>query len=163
MQQDLTIVEAVNRTTKPLNFLFDGVPGTLVPGYRLDAEGTPLPAGRDGQPQTTPLTKTSAEYARRQNVKLGTEDQYSGEAEFLVGVAERDESTGVLTANPHWLYNAISYTDVGVAIERFDRSRMAVADRQVTAMPTSGFPRGRGGTTDAPFQYNDGPVTTARD
>ena len=157
MQQDQTIVEVVNRTTKPLNFMFDGVPGHILPGYRLDPKGKPLPAGRDGYPQTTSLTKVAAEYARRQNVKLGTEDRYSGEAQFLVGVAERGED-GLMTANPHWLFNDISYTEQGEAIERFDRSTMEPSGQHATTVKTTGYPRGRSGTSEAPLAYNDGPV-----
>ena len=161
MQQDQTIVEAVNRTTKPLNFMFDGVPGVVVPGYKIMA-GKVVPAGRDGQPQTTPIGKTRAEYARRQNVKLGTEEKDSGEAEFLVGVAERDEM-GKLTADPRWLYNAISYTEQGEAVERFNRKTMDPRASRGEVEATSGFPRGRQGAAEGPFQYQDGAVPTARE
>lgn len=161
MQQDLTIVEAVNRTTKTLDFMFDGFPGVVNPGYRKNAKGEIEPAGRDGQPQTTPLNKTMAEYARRQNVKLGTEDRYSGEAEFLVGVAERLPD-GKLIANEHWPFNDISYTDAGTAIERLNRASMAPQDQKAVAAPTSGYPRGRSGSADAPFQFQDGPVDASR-
>lgn len=162
MQQDMTIVEAVNRTTKPLNFLFDGVPGVVVPGYKFDAKGVVIPAGRDGQPQTTPLTKTCAEYARRQNVKMGTEDAMSGEAEFLVGVAQRDNETGELSANPHWLYNDISYTEQSDSPERLNRSLLEPRAQNATVVQSSGFPRGRAGSAVAPFQYADGPVDPGR-
>jgi hypothetical protein len=161
MQQDLTIVEAVNRTTKTLNFMFDGFPGVVFPGYKKNAEGEIVPAGRDGQPLTTPLNKTMAEYARRQNVKLGTEDRYSGEAEFLVGIGERDEN-GKLTAHPHWMLNDISYTEQGESVERLNRQSMSPQDQNAVESPTSGFPRGRAGSAVAPFQYNEGPVDTSR-
>lgn len=161
MQQDLTIVEAVNRTTRPLNFLFDGAPGVVLPGYK-EVNGKIIPAGRDGQPQTTALTKTAAEYARRQNVQLGSEDPVSGEAVFLVGVAERDPQTGTLTANPHWLFNEIDYVPPTDAIERLDRSMMDEVAQSASKMRASGFPRGRQGTGLAPFQYNDGPSDTSR-
>ena len=162
MQQDMTIVEVVNRTTQPLNYLFDGVPGIVVPGYRVNAAGVVIPAGRDGQPATTPLTKTTAEYARRQNGKMGTEDAMSGEAEFLVGVAERDD-LGTLQANPHWLYNDISYTEKSLASERFDRSLLEPRAQNATLMPSSGFPRGRSGSALEPLQYADGPVGPGRE
>jgi hypothetical protein len=160
MQQDQTIVEAVNRTTEPLSYMFDGVPGVIVPGYKIMA-GKVVPAGRDGQPQTTAVGKTRAEYARRQNVKMGSEDATTGEATFLIGVAERDEM-GKITADPHWLWNEISYTEKGTAIERFDRTTLDEAAQGASAMRTSGYPRGRQGAADAPFQYADGPVTTQR-
>lgn len=160
MQHDETIIEVVNRTTKPLNFLFDGIPGIVEPGYKLVGE-TIVPAGRDGQPRTTPLGKTKAEYARRQNVKLGTEDKDSGDAEFLIGVALRDEM-GRISADPHWLYNDISYTEQGHAVERFNRSKMDPKAARGTEEPTSGFPRGRAGAAEAPFQYQDGAVPTVR-
>jgi hypothetical protein len=162
MQQDMTIIEAVNRTTKPLNFMFDGVPGVVHPGYKLALDGSVVPAGRDGHARTTPLTKTTAEYARRQNVKLGTEDRYSGEAEFLVGVADRNDD-GTLVANPHWLFNDISYTEQGQSIERLNRASMADAARGARPSATSGFPRGREGAATPPFQYADGPVPTNRE
>jgi hypothetical protein len=162
MQQDMTIVEAVNRTTKPLNFMFDGVPGVVRPGYKIGANGEVLPAGRDGQPATTPLTKTTAEYARRQNVKMGTEDAMSGEAEFLVGVADRDPETGALVANPHWLYNEITYTEQSDSVERFDRSLLEPRAQNATVVQSAGFPRGRAGAAVAPFQYADGPVDPGR-
>src|ERR1035437_1874465 len=162
MQQDMTIIEAVNRTTKPLNFMFDGVPGVVFPGYKLAPDGTIEPAGRDGHPRTTPLTKTTAEYARRQNVKLGTEDRYSGEAEFLVGVADRLDD-GSLIANPHWLLNDISHTEQGLSAERLNRGSMGAKDQAARPVATSGFPRGREGAATPPFQYADGPVPTNRE
>lgn len=159
MQQDMTIVEAVNRTTKPLDYMFDGIPGVLLPGYRINAKGVVLPAGRDGQPQTTHLTKVCAEYARRQNVKMGTEDQSSGEAELLIGIADRSPD-GTLTVNPNWMYNDISYTEQSDRIERLDRSKMAVLDRNVTAMSASGMPKGRS-ASESPLNYNDVVATKA--
>lgn len=161
MQQDMTIVEAVNRTLEPLNFMFDGVPGVVHPGYKRDASGKIVPAGRDGQPFTTPMTKVSAEYARRQNVKLGTEDRYSGEAEFLVGIGVRT-AEGTLVANEHWLYNRIDPTDKGVARERLDRSTMPKRDQGVVEIEAAGYPRGRGGAEISQFQFNDGPTPTSR-
>lgn len=160
MQHDQTIIEVVNRTTKPLNFMFDGIPGVVEPGYKVVGDSI-VPAGRDGQPRTTPVGKTVAEYARRQNVKLGTEDKDSGEAEFLIGVAVRDE-LGRLSADPHWLYNDISFTHQGEAIERFDRTKMDPRAAKASTEATVGFPRGRAGAAQAPFQYQDGAVPTDR-
>ena len=161
MQQDVTIVEAVNRTTKPLDFMFDGLPGVVHPGYRVSESGTVVPAGKGGEPRTTHLTKTCAEYARRQNVKLGTEDQYSGEAEFLIGIADRSEDDH-LTANPHWLSNDISYTEQGTSVERLKRSTMGEQERTAVPVASAGYPRGRGATAIAPFQYADGVINTNR-
>jgi hypothetical protein len=161
MQHDQTIVEVVNRTTKPLNVMFDGVPYIVVPGYKMTDKGA-VPAGRDGQPKTTPMGKTVAEYARRQNVKLGTEEKDTGEADFLVGVAQRDEM-GKITADPHWIMNAISYTEQGNAVERFNRKSMDPRASRGEVEATSGFPRGRQGAADGPFQYADGPVGTQRE
>jgi hypothetical protein len=160
MQQDFSIVHAINRTTKVINFTFDGVPGVVVPGYKV-VNGVTVPAGRDGQPEVTPLSSTRAEYARRQNVKMGTEDRDSGEAEFLVGVAERLED-GTLVASSHWPYNDISFTERGSAVERLDRSKMAGPDAMARAEPATGFPRGRQGVADAPFQFQDGPIATEK-
>lgn len=160
MATDNSIVEVVNRTTQSLDFMFDGVPGVVYPGYKLDETGKPVPAGRDGYPRTTSLTKPQAEYARRQNVKMGSEDPRSGDLELLVGVGIRDEE-GCLTADPNWIMNSISYTPRGDSLERFDRSTMPEMDRGVSLGPAHGM-QGRGAAAVAPFQYQDGAVDTSR-
>lgn len=161
MQHDITVVEVVNRTTKPLNYVFDGQPGTIPPSYKFTDAGKVIPAGRDLQPLVTHLPKTIAEYARRQNVKRGTEDKDTGEATFLVGVGMRLDD-GTLIADPHWLMNEIGYTEQGTSVERFDRSKLDARARKGVEVEGSGFPKGRLGAGEGPMQYNDGPVTTDR-
>lgn len=156
----MTIVQAVNRTTKPLNFMFDGVPGTVRPGYKV-VDGAVVPAGRDGQPDIEPLLKTQAEYARRQNVRLGSEDPVSGEAELLIGIAIRLDD-GTLVADEHWILNEISHIEQSTKIERLNREAMNDLDASAQPMRTSGFPRGRQGAAIAPFQYADGPIDPGR-
>lgn len=156
--QNETIVEVVNRTTKPLDYLWDGCPGVIPPGYKVNDAGVVVPAGRDGQVRTHHMMHSLAEMARRQNVKRGTEDRWTGEVEMLIGVAQRDEN-GVVTMAPNWVFNDISYTDAGNAVERFDRSKMGEADRGAHAIPASGFPRGRLGVEiEAGRAGNEGPV-----
>jgi|PlaIllAssembly_1097288.scaffolds.fasta_scaffold00657_5 hypothetical protein len=154
--RDESIVEVVNRTTEPLNFTWDGVPGVVPPGYRKNEKGVIVPAGRDGQPRTHHLQTSIAEIARRQNVKSGSEDRWTGEVEMLIGVAVRDEE-GTLTMAPNWIFNDISYTEKGTSIERFNRESMGEADRAVSAVPARGFPRGRGAAIEA-GNFNEGPI-----
>lgn len=156
--KDETIVEIVNRTTKPLNYTWDGAPGVVPPGYKFDEKGRVVPAGRDGQVRTHHIMKSIAEMARRQNIKRGTEDRWTGVVEMLIGVAQRDEE-GNITMAPNWIFNDISHTEQGDAIERFDRNSMGEADRTVSAISASGFPRGRAGVELSPgVAGNDGPV-----
>jgi hypothetical protein len=157
----LSIVYVVNRTTRSLDFLFDGVPGQVAPGYKRTDSGEVIPAGRDLQPLTVPLPKTMAEYARRQNVQMGSEDKDSGELVLLIGVGIRDEE-GNLSADPHWVMNDISHVEQGRSSERLKRSSLDEKARRGVEVPTSGFPRGRAGASDAPFEYSDGPVSTDR-
>jgi hypothetical protein len=155
--KDETIIEVVNRTTKPLNYTWDGIPGILVPGYKVNEKGVVVPAGRDGQVRTVHLQSSVAEMARRQNIKHGSEDRWQGRVEMLVGIAHRSEEN-VVTAAPHWLFNDISHTEQGDSIERFDRSTMGEADRNVHAMSATGFPQGRGPTLEPGRAGNDGPI-----
>jgi hypothetical protein len=157
MSQDLTVVEVVNRTLKPLNYMFDGVPGTVPPGYKSE-NGSVVPAGRDGQPRTAHVPKVAAEYARRQNVQPGTEDAVTGEAVFLIGVAERDDE-GSVSANPNWLFNEIDYVPPTKAIERLRRDTLNEEAASGVPFRTNGFPRGRSGTGVSQPNYQDGLAT----
>jgi len=157
---DTTAIELVNRTTKPLRFLFDGVPTDLRPGYVVKGNIV-VPAGRDNQPATTHVMgKAAAEMARRQNPRMGTESRWNpAEVEYLVGVALRDPETNALVADPAWYLNQIDHVeqDTG-AVERFDRSTMETGAQGAVAVPAAvGFPRGRGAAIE-PLQYQDGPT-----
>lgn len=156
MATDLTIVEVVNRTTKDLNFMFDGTPGVVYAGYRVNDKGKVVPAGRDGQPRTTPLQRTAAEYARRQNVEPGSEDPISGEANFLIGVAQREED-GKIVAHPTWLMNAIDYVPPTQVKERLRRSKMDGDAQTAVEIPSVGFPQSRVGAGERNFNYQEGP------
>ena len=157
----MEIIEVVNRTTKPLNFVFDGVPGVVRPGYKLTLDGEVVPAGRDGEPFTEHLPKDRAEMARRQNVIMGTEDRWNFNVqEYLVGAAVRDED-GHVSAAPGWPFNAIDHTEQSDALERFNRETMGEGDRGAVTVPASGFPRGRQAAMGA-LHYNEGGVHTQR-
>ena len=137
-------VLVVNRTTKPLDFTFDGQPGVLKPGYRQVESGV-VPAGRDGQVVVTALPMLVAEMARRQNIVKGTENPFDlGDIEYLVAVAERDEDSGKITVAPGWPHNDLSYREQSDAIERLDRSVLPESEGgQAHAVPAFGFPRQR--------------------
>lgn len=134
----------VNRTTKPLNFTWDGQPGELPPGYKVVENGV-VPAGRDGQVVVTHLPVLVAEMARRQNVVKGTENPFDlHDVQYLVGVAVRDENTGVLSVAPNWPLNSIDYREQSDAIERLDRSMLPQQEGgQAHPIPAFGFPRQR--------------------
>lgn len=133
----------INRTTKPLNYCYDGRHGVLKPGYKLGEKDIILPAGKNGRPAVQHLIFQVAEMARRQNVIAGTENPFDlREVQYLVGIAVEDEE-GRLIAAPGWPENAITPCEQSVAKERLDR-RLLDAEAQ-TAQTVRGrsFPRTR--------------------
>lgn len=130
------IVRIVNRTTEPLEVMWDGVIDVIPPGYKrvpkmdpknpeqqlLDKQKEPLfeivGAGEHGNPYEHPLNYFIAEAAKRQNPKMGSMDATTidpFDTEYLLGVREWGDEVG-----------PTSQTD---AIERLDRSTLP-ADRQ---------------------------------
>jgi hypothetical protein len=102
------LVAIVNRTTEPLDCMFDGVPEVIKPGYKKglvpkkdkngDAvvkNGEPqmeegiIGAGRDGEPDSQQVEFSAAECYIRQHPIMGTADPLSMDAhdtEYLLGV-----------------------------------------------------------------------------
>ncbi len=154
----------VNRTTKPLNYTYDGVPGILRPGYRRDG-GKIAPAGRNGEILITHLPFSIAEMARRQNVVMGTENPYDpADVQYLVGIAVRDPETNALSPAARWPFNRIDYMEQGDATERLDRSLLLAKDQGAVVMPSRAYPRTRGaaGGGEGFKAGNDAPVHTDR-
>lgn len=85
-------VEIVNRTTIPLDVMFDGVPDVVPPGYKVEGEGDDarvVPAGRDGKPATHICELHAAECYKRQHPLMGSQDPFSLDANdtiYLLGV-----------------------------------------------------------------------------
>lgn len=82
------IVHIVNRTTDPLDVMFDGVPEVIPPGY-LEVDGDFFGAGHDQTPLAHPVEFFAAEAYKRQHPRMGTQDPGSVDArdtEYLLGV-----------------------------------------------------------------------------
>ncbi len=74
-----TLVEVINRTSKPLSVRYDGQDEVLRPNY--DAEGNFLPEVHNMIPDIT------VDYARNQNILMGSEDpEDPSDYVMLVGV-----------------------------------------------------------------------------
>ncbi len=92
------IVRITNRTTEPLDVMYDGAPDVIPPGYKEIVDGektTVIGAGPiiDGQPtvQTYPCEYFAAEAYKRQHPRMGTQDPLSVDArdtEYLLGIEE---------------------------------------------------------------------------
>lgn len=104
---DLVFVNAINRSSKPVSFLFDGQQFTLAPREKR------------------PMLLAMALHAKKQNPVMGSEDPYVfGSAQYLVAI-EGEGFTDDLTP--------IDQDDE--AIERFDPTLFANADKR-TLEPT---------------------------
>lgn len=133
-------VEVINRTTQPLDVMFDGVPDVIPPGYVIvqakDPDGKPLEkAGKpvmkvvgampDGSPRTFTGEIHAVEAWKRQHPLMGSQDPESVDArdtDYLLGVEEWGDE--------------ISHLEQSDAIELIDRSllpedRQNIAVRQV--------------------------------
>jgi len=66
----MEVVTVVNRSSKTVNATWDGKP------YQIPAHGK------------VSLPRIVAEAAKRQNVVMGSEDPYTGEMQYLLGVEE---------------------------------------------------------------------------
>jgi hypothetical protein len=73
VDQTLNVVAAVNRTTEPLEVVFDGVVWVIPPGY-VEQDGKIVGAGRDGQPYMHLIPAVVADFGKRQNPQPGTLD-----------------------------------------------------------------------------------------
>lgn len=108
------IVNAVNRTTGPLDAMFDGQPVVIPAGYKLvgeEGQQTVVGAGPGGEPLTYPLPYFAAEMVKRQNPQMGTEDPGNPrDFECLIGIKEWEDD--------------ISPLEQSDAIERLDRGLM---------------------------------------
>lgn len=99
------IVHIVNRTTEPLDCMYDGVPDIVPPGYKevlVDAEkpelgSTFIGAGHDAEPLAYPVEYFAAEAYKRQHPRMGTQDPGSVDArdtEYLLGVEAWGDDIG---------------------------------------------------------------------
>lgn len=114
------IVNAVNRTTLPLDAMFDGQPVVIPAGYKIAEDGSVVGTGPGGEPLTFPLPYFAAEMVKRQNPQMGTEDPGNPrDFECLIGIKEWDDD--------------ISHIEQSDAIERLDRELMD--DEAQTAKP----------------------------
>lgn len=93
------VVLVVNRTTVPLDVMYDGSPEVIPPGYKVETDDNGkesiVGAGPviDGIPtvQTHSCEYFAAEAYKRQHPQMGTQDPHSTDArdtEYLIGVAE---------------------------------------------------------------------------
>lgn len=83
------MVSLVNRTTKPVDAMFNGQPVVIPPGYKLAEDEKIVGAGRDGAPLSFSVPYFAAEMCKRQNPVMGTEDPTNpAEFESLLGVIE---------------------------------------------------------------------------
>lgn len=146
------IVHVVNRTTEPLDCMFDGIPDCVPPGYCAVAvqnkDGSPkkdtkgrivvqaVPAGRDGKPSPDgkpfayEMELYAANAAKGQHPVMGTEDPYSLDSrgmKFLLGVVEWGDEC--------------SHLEQSDTAERFDRSLLPADRQQVEAITPPGVRR----------------------
>ena len=148
------IVQVVNRTTKPLLLTYDQRQFPLAPGYRVEDDGTVMPAGPHGDVAVTHLDYLKAEMAKRQNVRLGTENPMNPrDVTYLVGIVEDGDD--------------VSYLEQSTAVERLDRSQFD--DPKVRGAETVsgiGFPQasksGRAIVAAERLHYQDGILDTQR-
>lgn len=86
------LVNVVNRTTEPIDGMFDGQPIVLEPGYKEIEEGgkrSIVGAGPGGSILMNALPYFAAELIKRQNPVMGTEDpEDPRDFQSLVGVPE---------------------------------------------------------------------------
>lgn len=86
------LVEIVNRTTEPLDVMYDGTPDVIPAGYRREGEGDGakvVGAGENGEPLTFTCDYFAAEAYKRQHPRMGTQNPHSVDArdtEYLLGV-----------------------------------------------------------------------------
>lgn len=134
------MVSVVNRTTSPLDAMFDGQPIVVPPGYKAVTEGE----GKDAKtrivgngPADTVLSYAlpmfAAEMVKRQNPRLGTEDPTNpADFESLIGVIEWDDE--------------IDHIEQSDAQERMDRSLLDdEAQSATTIRKRSATKRKKGG------------------
>ena len=109
------MVTAVNRTTGPLDAMFDGQPVVIPAGYAVvekDVDGKKrqeiVGTGPGGAPKGLPLPYFAAEMVKRQNPVMGTEDPEAPNVfDSLVGILEWGDD--------------ISHIEQSDALERIDR------------------------------------------
>lgn len=90
------LVEIVNRTTEPLDVMYDGTPDVIPPGYKIvpgekEGETKAVGAGERGEPLTFTCDYFAAEAYKRQHPRMGTQDPFSVDArdtDYLLGVEE---------------------------------------------------------------------------
>ncbi len=121
-------VRIVNRSTLPLDCMFDGVPDVVPPGYKtvakLDEKGNPtkklevVGTGANGEPAFHVVEYSAAETYIRQHPIMGTSDPTSVDAkdtDYLIGCIEWGDE--------------ISHVEQSDALELINRS-MLPDDRQ---------------------------------
>lgn len=124
------MVNAVNRTTGPLDAMFDGQPVVLVPGYKLvddpEKEGKQkvVGAGPGESVVTNALPYFAAEMVKRQNPLMGSEDpENPREFESLVGIMEWGDD--------------ITHLEQSDKMERIDREMLDDEAQTARAIRTS--------------------------
>lgn len=129
------LVNAVNRSTEPLDAMFDGQPVVLLPGYaKVEKDGKTIivGAGPGEAVVSTPLPYFAAEMVKRQNPVMGTEDPESpGDFESLIGIIEWGDD--------------ISHIEQSDAEERLDRSLLDDVAQKAKTVRKRSKKRGRGG------------------
>lgn len=104
----LDMVRIVNRTSQDLEVTFNGMQRVIPAGYRIEGNQA-VPSGDRGEPAFLMVPAPFGDYAKRQNVRMGTEDpENPRDVEFLVGVIEWGDD--------------ISHIEQSDAPERLDRS-----------------------------------------
>lgn len=82
------LVEIINRTTEPLDVMYDGAPEVVPAGYKLE-DGKVIGAGVDGKPLTFVCDYFAAEAYKRQHPQMGSQNPHSVDARdtvYLLGV-----------------------------------------------------------------------------
>lgn len=135
------LVSVVNRSTKPIDGMFDGQPVILKPGYKVELDEKKKPsivgAGPGGAAFSDSLPYFAAELLKRQNPVMGTEDPEAPNVfDSLVGIVEWGDD--------------ISHLEQSKAIERLDRELLD--DSAQTARPLS---RGRANNKRAARRFSD--------
>lgn len=135
-------VHIINRTTEPLDCMFDGVPAVVPPGYKFipdpdgalddkgQEKGTIVGAGRDGEPLAYTCTVHEAECYKRQHPVMGTQNPNSTDAndtDYLLGV----EAWG----------DDIDHVEQSDAIELIDRSQLPEDRQNIRVREVSGARR----------------------
>jgi hypothetical protein len=97
MMRRQEIIAVVNRTTRPLEVMDDGIAVVIKPGYRRLEDGRVVGAGPNGQPEVVYMVLATANRAMDQNKARGSVNpDDSLDCVFLIGrVGTKDDITFV--------------------------------------------------------------------